>query len=238
MSKLILILGIVVTAAAIAVGFLVFLLSGQMQVLGITPGAAATLLVGGLGLVGISAIITTLDRGVQATTELRRLLASRGLPSVETLRAEAPRNGTAQGLAAASAAAAAATEEPSLHPSAEPSPSEPVVTVSVATAETIAALDKAKEEISEALGETPAEAAQEADLETEQEGDQEEEAEEAGEEGGEEQLYVVEERLIRGRPARVLSDGTVEAETDEGWMRFENREHLEEYLDAMSPERS
>jgi hypothetical protein len=49
------------------------------------------------------------------------------------------------------------------------------------------------------------------------------------------QLFVVEERLIRGRPARVLSDGTVEAETDDGWMRFENLEHLEEYLDAMSP---
>ena len=54
-------------------------------------------------------------------------------------------------------------------------------------------------------------------------------------EGEEEQLYVIEEKLIRGRPARVLSDSTVEAETDEGWMRFENLEHLEEYLDAMSP---
>ena len=31
----------------------------------------------------------------------------------------------------------------------------------------------------------------------------------------------------------VLSDGTVEAETAEGWMRFENVEHLEEYLQAM-----
>ena len=49
----------------------------------------------------------------------------------------------------------------------------------------------------------------------------------------EEDLYVVEERTIAGKPARVLSDGTVEAETDEGWMRFENVEHLEEYLDAM-----
>ena len=48
-------------------------------------------------------------------------------------------------------------------------------------------------------------------------------------------INSVEEKLIRGRPARVLSDGTVEAETDEGWMRFENLEHLEEYLDAMSP---
>jgi hypothetical protein len=57
----------------------------------------------------------------------------------------------------------------------------------------------------------------------------------AGEETEDTQLFVVEERLIRGRPARVLSDGTVEAETDDGWMRFENLEHLEEYLDAMSP---
>ena len=48
--------------------------------------------------------------------------------------------------------------------------------------------------------------------------------------------YVVEEKVIRGRPARVLSDGTVEAETDEGWMRFENLEHLDEYLEAMVPE--
>ncbi len=46
------------------------------------------------------------------------------------------------------------------------------------------------------------------------------------------ELYVIEERTIRGRPARVLSDGTVEAETDEGWMRFENLEHLNEYLDG------
>ena len=38
---------------------------------------------------------------------------------------------------------------------------------------------------------------------------------------------------IRGKAARVLSDNTVEAETEEGWMRFENIEHLEEYLDAM-----
>jgi hypothetical protein len=47
-------------------------------------------------------------------------------------------------------------------------------------------------------------------------------------------LYVVEERLFRGKPARVLSDGTIEAETAEGWMRFEDFDHLEEYLEAMS----
>jgi hypothetical protein len=97
----------------------------------------------------------------------------------------------------------------------------------VSPSETVATLDNAREEIAEARGE-PAEADEEEAAEPEQ----------AAEEPGEEQLYVVEEKFIRGRPARVLSDGTVEAETDEGWMRFENREHLEEYLDAMSPERS
>jgi hypothetical protein len=47
-------------------------------------------------------------------------------------------------------------------------------------------------------------------------------------------LYVVEERMFRGKQARVLSDGTIEAETAEGWMRFEDFDHLEEYLDAMA----
>ena len=47
-------------------------------------------------------------------------------------------------------------------------------------------------------------------------------------------LFVVEERMFRGKQARVLSDGTVEAETAEGWMRFEDFDHLEEYLDAMA----
>ncbi len=57
-------------------------------------------------------------------------------------------------------------------------------------------------------------------------------AEETAPEASTGELYVIEERTIRGRPARILSDGTVEAETDEGWMRFENLEHLNEYLDG------
>ena len=61
------------------------------------------------------------------------------------------------------------------------------------------------------------------------------EPETKSEEGEAVELFVVEEKVIRGRPARVLSDGTVEAETDEGWMRFENLEHLDEYLEAMVP---
>lgn len=72
------------------------------------------------------------------------------------------------------------------------------------------------------------------DVEPEQDAVSEPEAESAPEAlPQEDELFVVEERVIRDRPARLLSDGTVEAETDEGWMRFENVEHVEEYLDAM-----
>ena len=46
-------------------------------------------------------------------------------------------------------------------------------------------------------------------------------------------LYIVREEMVRGRRARVLSDGTIEAELDEGWLRFENMDHLNEYLDAL-----
>jgi hypothetical protein len=98
---------------------------------------------------------------------------------------------------------------------------EPAADISPEVSQTIAALEKAKSDINAALaGSTP-------------EPSQPAEAEKVEEQA--EQLFVVEERVIRGRPARILSDGTVEAETDEGWMRFENLEHLDEYLDAMAP---
>ena len=104
----------------------------------------------------------------------------------------------------------------------EPAPAvaakEPASEISPEVSQTIAALEKAKSDIDAALaGPAPRPA-------------EDEKAEEEAE-----QLFVVEERVIRGRPARILSDGTVEAETDEGWMRFENLEHLDEYLDAMAP---
>jgi len=124
----------------------------------------------------------------------------------------------------------------------------PATEAKISTRETIIAIEKAKADLEGALGATPPpeppaidtpappppppppeapEALVVAVSETE--------VEVAANESDEEQLYVMEEKMIRGRPARVLSDGTVEAETDEGWMRFENLDHLEEYLDAMSP---
>jgi hypothetical protein len=103
----------------------------------------------------------------------------------------------------------------------EPAPvtaAEEPAEISPEVSETIAALEKAKSDINAALAGSAPEPAEEEKAESEAE-----------------QLFVVEERVIRGRPARILSDGTVEAETDEGWMRFENLEHLDEYLDAMAP---
>ena len=94
------------------------------------------------------------------------------------------------------------------------------------TAEAVAALEKAKTDIAEALGLPAPEAVEEpAAVAVDEPAPHHEDGE----------LFVVEERDVRGKQARILSDGTVEAETDEGWMRFENMEHLDEYLEAMEP---
>jgi len=232
MSKLMIILGIIVAAAGAVIGALIYVSPGQMQVLGLTPEVAATLLVGGLGLIGFGGVIAALDKATKATHGLRAWLS--GQDNGQTV------------------AAASATTISEFSPVTDGPPSFPVPTPVVETAssvskidalieeskvetgravaqskETIAAIDKAKDELKEALdvpepGSPPT---------TEEPAAEDVEVEDT-------QLFVVEERLIRGRPARVLSDGTVEAETDDGWMRFENLEHLEEYLDAMSPGQS
>jgi hypothetical protein len=236
MSKLMIILGIIVAAAGAVIGALIYVSPGQMQVLGLTPEVAAVLLVGGLGLIGLGGVIGAMDKTTAATRDLRAWLSGQDVGQVSA--------------AAAATAATTVTEfaEVTASPPPFPMPTpEPPASVSKIDAlikeskaettravsesrETIAAMDKAKDELKEVLGvsepEPPPPPAAEEPPPVE-----EAEAEDT-------QLFVVEERLIRGRPARVLSDGTVEAETDDGWMRFENLEHLEEYLDAMSPGQS
>lgn len=103
--------------------------------------------------------------------------------------------------------------------------------LSPAVSETIKALEKAKSDLQTAFDEKKSEVQPVTEAIEEV---AEEEVADADDEG---QLYVLEERMIRGHAARLLSDGTVEAETGEGWMRFENLEHLDEYLDAMEPSR-
>ena len=116
--------------------------------------------------------------------------------------------------------------------------------LSPAVSETIRALEKAKSDIQTAFEEKPAEpvivpaVVSGPEPEPEVEAAIEEPVEEDVRAEDDGQLYVLEERNIRGHAARLLSDGTVEAETSEGWMRFENLEHLDEYLDAMEPPRA
>jgi len=196
------------------------------------------MLVGGLGLIGLGGIIAALEKATRATHGLRDWLSGQ-------------ESGQTAGAATATTATTATTVSEFSPVTATPPPF-PVPTPVVETAssvsridalieeskvetnravaqskETIAAIDKASNQLKEATGDGEAEAPPPA-----------EEPAAADAEAEDTQLFVVEERLIRGRPARVLSDGTVEAETDDGWMRFENLEHLEEYLDAMSPGQS
>jgi hypothetical protein len=231
MSKLLWVLGVVLAALGVALGLMSIMSPGKMQIYGLTPETAAILLVGGILCFGLGGVISALG-----TTVLRRSTGeAEPKTSVVELTDEAPlvmparipgfgrKNIEAAGAAAVATVAtvAAATETPRS-----------------SVADTIAALEQAKTDIKTALGGVenmtshvdeseptpisagkatiaPAVVPDETTAESETE------------------LYVVEEKIIRGRPSRILSDDTVEAETDEGWMRFENLEHLNEYLDSL-----
>ena len=199
---------------------------------GIDIHTAAILLVGGVLSLGRGSVI----EGLHARPTVRSMIPEPVVPaSTAAIPEFDPRS--AKPAAAAVVAAAVIVEEE----------------VSRPTRDTIQALEQARQKIEKAFedrdeqpqeAEAPAAEPQDAEpapedvaaVEIEDEtitGDISEE--EVIDDG---QLYVVEERVIRRHPARILSDGTVEAETVEGWMRFENLEHLDEYLDAMEPARS
>lgn len=218
MSKLMWIAGILLVAAGVAVGAIV--LVAVAPVASLSLETAAILLVGGILSLGLGSVIEELRRRPEVSS-VRVVEATVAAP------AAIPEFDPRAAKAAATAAAASVPVE-----------------VSKPTRETIEVLEKARQEIEQAFEpkktETVAAAAQPAEPAKAAEPEAataavEAAAEEAGEES---QLYVLEERLIRRRPARILSDGTVEAETDEGWMRFENLEHLDEYFDAMETARA
>jgi hypothetical protein len=221
MSKLMFVLGIMLAAVGLALAVMSISSPAQLQVYGITPEAAAILLVGGILSLGLGAVIAGLtDAGA------RDRMAS---AAVESMASPAS-------VASADPAADKPESSPLVFPGRRTAAVAAVPATAAATSvtETIAALEQAKSDIKAALsgGEptTETETAPEPEeelVEVEAEGEAEEEA------AGDAALYVVEEQIIRGRPARILSDSTVEAETDEGWMRFENMEHLNEYLDSV-----
>lgn len=214
MSKLMLIFGILFMSLGAALGFLLHFRSGQMQVYALTPEVSAVLLVGGAVCLGLGGLIGALrDRAVAAVpVEIVKEETATEKPATPKF--------TGFGKKAAAVTAAAETVE---------TPAEPAAAVKPSVADTVSALEQARSDIAAALGvethETPKAEPVAAKAEPETKSEESEAVE----------LFVVEEKVIRGRPARVLSDGTVEAETDEGWMRFENLEHLDEYLEAMVP---
>lgn len=216
MAKLMWVLGVMFAAVGVALAIMVMTQPGLMQVYGLTLEVAAIGIVGGAIAAGLGGVINALDA----------VLAQ---PHDDHLHHHTPSAAAAGGAVAATAAAA--VESVAEKASAEVNKTAEAAKSSVS--ETVAALEKAKDDIAVALGgekkpEEPPPAVKPADVK--------EAPEEEG--AGDDTLYVVEEKTIRGRPARILSDGTVEAETEEGWMRFENMDHLDEYLDATDDEKA
>ena len=241
MSKLMWLLGILLAAAGVALALMTTLSPGKMQAYGILPDTAAILFVGGVLSLGLGGVIDALRTGAKvaqrAETVGELVKAAQTEIEVDTATETVEEKAPSQmpdrfGRKAASSTAATTAVVAS-------SASAPADTTKSSVADTIAALDAAKADIKKALGGmdsiTATDDHPELTNNTSPEpvnavkataADQEDSA------GADPELYVVEEKIIRGRPARILSDETVEAETDEGWMRFENLEHLNEYIDS------
>ena len=216
MSKLMFIFGILFMAAGVALGFLIHFSPGEMQVRGLTADVSAILVVGGALCLGLGSTIGALRDRVIAPVVADAVTEAPEAP------VEKPATPKFTGFGKRAAATAVAVE-------ASAAVAETAPASKTSGADTVAALEQAKTDIAVALGVEPQKAAPEVPVAVAPEPEEKTEAADG-------ELYVVEEKVIRGRPARVLSDGTVEAETDDGWMRFENLEHLDEYLEAMVPE--
>ncbi len=249
MSKLMSVLGIVLLAIGAALALVGLVNSAQMQIYGLTMDTAAILLTGGVLSIGLGGVISALQGYVPSVATTPVVETVEIAPPVferPVFKTEAPAAAVvetpaasleepparirfpgfgrkaAEVVAATTVVAAAVTETTATSPAP----------VKSAVDDTIAALDQAKADIANAIGGMGDVTEAKVDEAVEEVEDDEIVAED-DEEPADGELYVIEEREIRGRPARILSDQTVEAETDEGWMRFENLEHLNEYLDSM-----
>lgn len=217
MSRLMSLLGIVLALVGLALIVLSVVSPGLMQVYGVTPEAGAILLVGGVLSFGLGGVISAIQQNGVGFAAVEDVAESPSLSS--TVKAS---TSGAEGKNL-EAALASAPSSKSTMPSKSSAPS---------VAETISALEQAKSDIKTALGGMDA-VTSSSDTAPVPDAVTATKAGAAAEEGADGELYVVEEKIIRGRPSRILSDDTVEAETDEGWMRFENLDHLNEYLDSV-----
>ena len=232
MSNLMKLIGTVLALGGLVLGVLTFVKPGVMDVYGIKLDTAAFLFVGGILALGFGAVIDAIRggglvaAGPRNVTETvmgssNKAASDSGADAETSSSVSSFRRKDVEATVATGAASLAATALASKSAKADP------------VADTITALEQAKADVIKSMGgmETlappppePAHLAAHHDV-----AEIETDGEEA--EGGD--LYVIEEKVVRGRPARILSDDTVEAETDEGWMRFENLEHLNEYLDSV-----
>lgn len=219
MSKLMSVLGIILLAVGLAIGLLEIANPGHLQGMGVNLDTSVSLIVGGVLAIGLGGVIAALERGTltvpgyeETTTEAEVAVTE----EVETSPGEATEKPSRKILFPSFGRRAAATAAAAGEAAAEDAPP--------SVQQTIDALEQAKQDIKGALG----------GMETilPETNAAESKSDSASDEPAEGELYVIEEKTIRGRPARILSDNTVEAETDEGWMRFENIDHLNEYLDA------
>ena len=256
MSKLMSVLGIILLAIGIALAVVGIVNPAQTQILGVSMDTSAIMGVGGVLSLGLGALIgavehvgfskpaAVLEEAVEiveasepeitaaAKPDLKNVFVPKApepqvVPDAVELPAEQPSRIRFPGFGrriAATTAVATGTVAVTTEAVAAPD-----VNVAPSVQETIEALEKAKSDINNAMGGVAAIAEPAGVVQAPVEIDEPETEEDEAVEG---ELYVLEEKTIRGRPARVLSDNTVEAETDEGWMRFENLEHLNEYLDA------
>jgi hypothetical protein len=213
MSKLMSVLGIILAAAGVAMVVMGLVNRVPLQAWGLDMNSALNLIVGGILAVGLGGVIGALKAGA-ATVSHESEAASADTVAPVSITEEKPGEEEAAERPVRFPSFARKVEEAAIPPIAVATTvstskySEEIVTPAVK--ETITALEQAKTDLEAAMGST-----------------------ESASSAGEGELYVVEDKVVRGRPARILSDGTVEAETDEGWMRFENLEHLDEYLDAV-----
>lgn len=237
MSNLMKLFGLVLILAGVAIGALTYYSPGKMDVLGIKFDSAAIFFVGGVLALGLAGVMDRLGMSQRASRSSAVSVSSESETAPLPVPASIPNFGRkaaeATAATAAVAAAGAAMAETAKSKMTETS----MKPAQTSVAETISALEQAKADVLKSMGGMDAmtsAAPESAHIEPEKaiaaepamaaaEADVEEEGE----------LFVVEEKVIRGRPARILSDETVEAETDEGWMRFENLEHLNEYLDSV-----
>lgn len=218
MSKLMSVLGIILLAVGLAIGLLEIANPGHLQGMGVNLDTSVSLMVGGVLAIGLGGVIAALERssltvpGYEEATNEAEVAATE---EVETSTGEAAEKPARKILFPSFGRKTAVTAAPAIDVAAEDA--------APSVQQTIDALEQAKQDIKGALGgmETilPETDAKESKSDSE------------SDEPAEGELYVIEEKIIRGRPARILSDNTVEAETDDGWMRFENIDHLNEYLD-------